>query len=120
MRVHGVGQPDRVRLPTGEDPALGEQLEGALVAEPACQQPARADLGHQADLSECGDDPRAFRGQDQVAGKRERQAHARGGAVHGGDERLVGAGDQAGDAAELHPDPAPDGGRAALALVDHG
>jgi hypothetical protein len=48
----------------------------------------------------------------QVAGQRPRQADAGGGAVDGGDEGGVTAGDQPDDPAELVADPAPDVGRA--------
>src|SRR5215217_8137959 len=54
VRMHRVGEPDLGSLASRQVPAAGEQLEGALVAEPAREQPARADLGQQPDSPNAG------------------------------------------------------------------
>ena len=115
-----VDQAELVGFGAGQVTPAGKQRERALVAQAAGEQPAVAHLRQQADTPEGGDDARALGDEDQVTGQREGQTHACRRTVYGRDERLVGAGDQAGDGAELQADPAPRLGRAARAVVHHG
>lgn len=74
VRDHLVDQPEFVRLLGTERAAVEEQLDRLVVADPAPEGPARADLRDQADPAERGHEARASRGDDQVAGLSERQA----------------------------------------------
>ena len=84
--------------------------ERTLVAEPAGQRPAGADLGNQTQAAERGHDHRALAGDGEVAGQRPRQADSGRRAVERGHEVGVRPGDQPGDTPELAADPAPDVG----------
>ena len=113
--VHRVGQAQLGGVGSRELRPAREELERALVAQATGEQPARADLRQQTDPAERGHKSCSLGDEDQVAGERKREAHPGRCAVDRRHEGLVGARDQPRDAAELHPDPAPQLGCAAPA-----
>jgi hypothetical protein len=81
--------------------------DGAVIAEPPRQKPARADLRHEAEPTECRHEHGALGGDDDIAGEYEGKPDARRGAIERCDEQLVGRCNRPDDAAELAADPTP-------------
>ena len=75
----------------GTDVAAAQVVgDRTVVAELAGEKPARADLGDEPEPPEGGDEDGALGGEDDVAGERPGEPDTRRGAIHGGDEELVG------------------------------
>jgi hypothetical protein len=92
----------------GADMPTGQVVRHCpVIAKAAGQEPTRPDFWNEAQPAEGGDEYGALRGDQEIAGKREREPYPCGGPIDRGDKMLVRRRDGSYDAAELPANPTP-------------
>ena len=97
IRHDAAGEPEAQRLGRGDHVAQQEQLLRLRRADEAAQEIGAAEIGAEAHLHEGRGEARAFRGDPQVAGQRQRQARPGRNAVYRADRDLRHLRQDAGD-----------------------